>query len=126
MNLPPAPLSSRGIIRAVRPRPLAASAGALLFSIAALAPHARATDRTWNDSATDFNAGGSWGGTAPGTGDAALFPTDATISFQPNLTANLTIQQIRFGATDTTGYTLSATSPFKLTLSATSTTVGGQ
>lgn len=81
-----------------------------------------AADSTWNDTSTDFNDAGSWTGGLPGTGDAAVFPTDATISSQPNLTASITLQQVRFGAdlaNPASGYTLSATAPFTLTLTST-------
>jgi autotransporter-associated beta strand protein len=70
-------------------------------------PFAHAADKIWNDTATDFNSAGSWTGGLPGTSDAAVFPTDASILNQPNLTANITIQQLRFNAA-AAGYTLSA------------------
>lgn len=83
-------------------------------------PFTHAADRTWNDSATNFNSAGSWTGGLPGTSDAAVFPADASILNQPNLTASGTIQQVRFNAAAAFGYTLSANPDFALQLNNTS------
>lgn len=71
--------------------------------------------RTWANTGTDFNAGASWGGTAPGSADVATFSTAE--STQPNLTASLTIQELNFSAAGASGYDLtSAGASTKLTL----------
>ncbi len=78
-----------------------------------------AVEKAWNDSSTDFNGSSSW--TTAGaitSSDAATMGIDASISNQPNLTAPITIQQVRFlGA----GYTLSG-SGGALTLTSVGTT----
>src|SRR6266851_549269 len=66
----------------------------ILLSLALFA--SQAANRTWNNTGTDFNAGASWGGTAPGSGDVAVFSTAETM--QPNLSASLTIQELNFSA----------------------------
>jgi len=81
-----------------------------------------AADRTWGNSATDYNAGASWaGGNAPGSGDSALF--SSAVTNQPGLTADVTNQQIRF-TTATGGWTLSGASDLTLTSTGTNTGAG--
>ncbi len=64
---------------------------------------------------TDYNAGASWtGGVAPGASDVATF-TGAAVS-QPSLSANITNQGLNFSTAATSGYTLSSTGGFTLTL----------
>lgn len=107
----------------VLPRPLRLPGARLALLVCASLCHlstAQAVDKVWNDSSTDFNLAGSWTGGLPGTGDAAVFPLDAGISFQPLLGANATIQQLRFGLNPTetaaSGYTLSGAAGAELTL----------
>ena len=88
-------------------------AGGWFFTITA-----QAATKTWSNSGTDYNAGASWGGTAPGTGDNALF--NGTAVTQPKLSASIANQGLTFGSTGL-NYVLSATSPFALTLSNTGT-----
>jgi autotransporter-associated beta strand protein len=76
-----------------------------------------AADRTWANTGTDYNAGASWGGTAPGVSDAAVF-TNAAMA-QPNLSASLANQQVRFAGVGASNYTLSANSGASLTLTST-------
>jgi autotransporter-associated beta strand protein len=85
-------------------------------------PTLHAADITWGNTATDYNAGASWtGGTAPSTGDAAVF--SSAVTNQPALSANITNQQIRF-TTSTGGWTLNGTSALTLTSTGTGTTAG--
>jgi hypothetical protein len=56
---------------------------------ALLASPLHAADRTWGNTATDYNAGASWGGSAPGSGDSANF--NSAVTFQPALTALLVL-----------------------------------
>src|SRR6266404_318627 len=79
------------------------------------------TDPTWGNTATDFNDGASWvGGVAPGTSDIGTFSSATT--FQPNVTANISIAGLDF---TTTGWDLTSSSAsIKLTLLSTSTTNG--
>ncbi len=79
--------------------------------------------RTWANTGTDFNAGASWGGTAPGSGDVGLFSSAPTM--QPNLTASLTIAGLYFGV-GSSGYDLTSSSASTiLTLNGVSTTGSG-
>jgi autotransporter-associated beta strand protein len=80
---------------------------------------AQAANKTWNNTGTDFNAAGTWNGGALTAADVALF--NAAAVTQPNLTGSITIQELNFSATTSSGYTLSATSPFALTLTNTGT-----
>jgi fibronectin-binding autotransporter adhesin len=85
-----------------------------------LAPKAGATNRTWSNTGTDFNAGASWGGTAPGSGDVAVFANVKVTN--PNLSASLTIQELNFSTTASSGYDLTSSSTsIKLTLTNTGT-----
>jgi autotransporter-associated beta strand protein len=68
---------------------------------------AQAATNTWGNTATNWNDPSSWvGGQQPGSGDAAIF-TNATVSFQPNITASTTISNLQF---TTNGWTLSSDS----------------
>ncbi len=88
---------------------------AALPTLALLAmPSLWAVDRTWSNTGTDYNNGSSWGGTAPGTGDAAVFNTAA--GTQPTLSADITNQQLRFSVAGASGYTLGAAPGTALTL----------
>jgi fibronectin-binding autotransporter adhesin len=81
-----------------------------------------AAARTWGNSGTDFNAGASWGGTAPSSNDVGLFST-AEVT-QPNVTANLTIGGLRFSA-GATGYDITASAGVTLTINGVNTTGSG-
>jgi autotransporter-associated beta strand protein len=84
-------------------------------------------ERDWGNTGTDFNANASWsagtGGVAPGAGDVAWFKV--VKSTNPNLSASKSISGLYFSSTASSGYTLSATSPFVLTLTGTATNTGG-
>src|SRR5438094_4026457 len=85
---------------------------------------AHAANRTWSNTGTDFNAGASWGGTAPGAADVAVFSSAAIT--QPNLSASLTIKELNFSATTSSGYDITSSSTsIKLTLTNTGTGAGG-
>ncbi|MGZ4984983.1 MAG: hypothetical protein ACXV8A_02720, partial [Chthoniobacterales bacterium] len=81
--------------------PIAAS-----VALALVSPSANAADQTWANTGTDFNAGGSWGGTAPGAGDRAIF-ANAEVT-QPNLSASLSIGNLQFSAATSSGYDLTS------------------
>src|SRR5438552_14248873 len=105
-------------------RSVLSTAGAIfLFVLAVFLPEqsAQAGNKTWGNTGTDFNAGASWsGGTAPGSSDVAVF-NSAKIT-QPNLSASLTIQELNFSATSSSGYDLTSTNTsIKLTLTNTGT-----
>src|ERR1700730_14933531 len=81
---------------------------------------AYAASRTWSNTGTDFNNGASWGGTAPGSSDIAVFSNAAVT--QPNLSASLTTKELDFSATTSSGYDITSTNTsIKLTLTSTST-----
>lgn len=84
-------------------------------------PLTDAAVRTWNNTGTDFNAGSSWTGGAPGSGDIATF--SGAPGTQPNVTANISIDGLDFSTTDASGYVLSSTGGV-LELLSTSTSVG--
>ncbi len=86
----------------------------ICFAILMVQSATWAVDLTWANSGTDYNAGASWSGTAPGASDAAVF--NAAALTQPNLSASLTNQQVRFSTAGASGYTLSATPGASLTL----------
>jgi fibronectin-binding autotransporter adhesin len=88
----------------------------MLFATVTVALALQGADKTWNDSSADFNNGAGWTGGLPGTGDAAVFPADADIVNQPNLTDDSTIQQLRFSVATSTNYMLTAGAGKKLTL----------
>jgi len=82
---------------------------------------AHAANRTWSNTATDFNNGASWGGTAPGVNDVAIF-SNAMVT-QPNLSASLATTQLKFSTTASSGYDItSSNTSIKLTLTSTGTT----
>lgn len=92
-----------------------------------------ATDQTWKNSAgnTNFNDGASWiSGTPPGAGDRAIFATtggSAAINAQPNLTASVSIANLQFSQTTTSGYDLTSNSTsISLTLTSIATAGGTQ
>jgi len=68
----------------------------------------QAASITWNNTATDYNAGGSWTGlAAPGVNDNATF-TGSAGAFLPSLTGSITNQGLTFSTTASSGYMLSA------------------
>src|SRR6185436_9107909 len=78
----------------------------VLMGLAIVVFVVQAANRTWANTGTDFNAGASWGGTPPGSGDVAVFST-AEVT-QPNLSASLTIQELNFSAVGASGYDLTS------------------
>jgi fibronectin-binding autotransporter adhesin len=95
-----------------------------LLAVSLLEQSAQAASRTWTNTGTDFNAGASWGGTAPGSSDIAVFSTAAIM--QPNLSASLTIKELNFSTTLSSGYDLTSSSTsIKLTLTSTGTGTTG-
>ncbi|MEP6809954.1 MAG: autotransporter-associated beta strand repeat-containing protein [Chthoniobacterales bacterium] len=91
--------------------------------LATNSPDAITAAITWGSTATDFNANGSWvGGSAPGINDIGTF-SSATISFQPNVTANKSVSGLNF---TTTGWDLTSSgTAIKLTLLSTATGATG-
>ena len=84
---------------------------------------AHAEDRTWANTGTDYNTSANWTGGLPTATDAASFNSIATN--QPNLSAPITNQQIRFAAPVGGGvWTLSGGSALTLTSTGTGTTAG--
>jgi autotransporter-associated beta strand protein len=88
-------------------------------------------DQSWKNSAgnTNFNDGASWtSGVPPGVGDRAIFATtggSAGINAQPNLTASVSIANLDFSQSTTSGYDLTSNNT-SVTLTLTSTgTAGG-
>ena len=107
----------------------APAACALALVSAALVSSASAqTTYTWGNTATDFNATGSWTTAGvPGAADTALFPVPGTI-VNPQLTASATIERLAFGTSlssgATSGYTLGTSSGSNLlTLTGTGTSI---
>ncbi len=98
-----------------------------LFTICALAVStARATDRDWANTGTDFGTGANWsGGVAPSDNDRAYFRTEASV--QPHLAESRTIHSLFFTPASGTsagsataaggGYVLSSDEDATLTLS---------
>src|SRR5438477_12440573 len=87
-------------LTAHRPQPAILSGNLLPFLalVLLLQQSAQAASRTWGNTATDFNTGASWqAGTAPGSGDTALF-SSARVT-QPNLSSSLSFVALRFSAT---------------------------
>ncbi|PYX06030.1 MAG: hypothetical protein DMG88_19665, partial [Acidobacteria bacterium] len=81
---------------------------------------ATASGLTYSGTGTDFNSAASWGGTAPGAADAAVFNTAEVTN--PNLSASITIQGLNFSTTASSGYDLTSSSAsIKLTLTNTGT-----
>ena len=83
-----------------------------------LAASAHAATITWQNTATDFNDPASWGVVSINATDDAIFTTAAVT--QPVLSANITLNQIRFG-TSGIGYNISGTAGEILSLTATGT-----
>jgi len=100
---------------------LALVSAALVSSASAQATY------TWGNTATDFNATGSWTTAGvPGTLDAVIFPVPGTI-VQPQLTSSATVSRVAFGTSlssgATSGYTLGAAGSETLSLTGTGTGV---
>jgi autotransporter-associated beta strand protein len=91
------------------------------FSLATpLAPDA---ERTWNNTGTDFNAAGSWTGGSPAGNNVAGF--NAAAITQPNLSANISTSGLYFHGTGVSGYDVTSTGGFVLTLTGQSTSGSG-
>jgi fibronectin-binding autotransporter adhesin len=89
---------------------------------------ARAAERDWANTGTDFNTGANWGGTAPGAGDVAWFKVAEVTN--PNLSTSLSIAGFYFGdklgGTTSSGYDITSSSAaIAFTLTGTATTTGG-
>src|SRR2546430_2390352 len=81
---------------------------------------AQGGDKSWKNGGTDFNTSGNWTGGIPGSGDRAVF--SGAVLTQPNLSGSLSIQELYFQGTSTTGYNLTSSSTsIKLTLTNTAT-----
>lgn len=94
--------------------------GVCSATISCVLPSAQAGNKTWSNNGTDFNTGGNWAGGVPGTNDVAVF--NVAMSKQPNLSASLTIQELNFSTTASSGYDLtSSNTSIKLTLTRTGT-----
>src|SRR5260370_40133205 len=80
-----------------------------------------ATDKVWKNSSTTFNASGSWNPSGtPGSSDVADF--NSAMVTQPNLSGSLTILELYFSTTASSGYDLtSSNTGVKLTLTSTGT-----
>jgi len=87
---------------------------ATLLGLLASAYVLNAADTTWQNTGTDFNTPGNWSGGVPTTGDVAVFGNAAVAS--PNLSVGLTIQELNFSTTASSGYTLSNSGGALLTL----------
>ena len=99
---------------------VARALGLLTLAVSLLGSSAHAANKTWNNTGTDVNATGSWTGGVPGTGDTAVFSTAKVTN--PNLSASLTIQELNFSTTSSSGYDLTSSSTsIKLTLTNTGT-----
>lgn len=83
-----------------------------------LAASAHAATITWQNTGTNFNNPASWGVATINAVDDALF-TGAVVS-QPQLSANITLAQVRFSST-ASGYNITAASGQALSLTATGT-----
>ena len=86
----------------------------IALTLALGASSGQAATRTWNNSGTNFNAGASWGGTAPGVADRAAFNNSAVT--QPKLSASIAILTLSFEA-GSSGYDITNTTTEVLTLS---------
>jgi len=116
------PLSS--VFRLPRTKIRNGIAACLALALLTLSQPARATDRTWANTGTDFNTGASWGGTAPGAGDRAIF--NAAEVTQPNLSSSLSIASLDFSVAAASGYDLTSSSTaVKLTLTSVVTGTSG-
>jgi autotransporter-associated beta strand protein len=114
--------------RAKRILPAPAACALALVSAALVSSASAQATYTWGNTATDFNATGSWTTAGvPGASDAALFPVPGTI-VNPQLTASATVERLAFGTSlstgATSGYTLGTSSGSNLlTLNGTGTGV---
>jgi autotransporter-associated beta strand protein len=102
---------------------LRASAACALVSAALASSASAQATYTWGNTATDFNANGSWTTAGvPGTLDAVIFPVPGTI-VQPQLTSSATVSRVAFGTHlslgTTSGYTLGAAGSETLSLTGT-------
>lgn len=79
------------------------------------------TQHVWANTASDYNANGSWAATAPAAGDVGAFNTAPTM--QPVLTSSLSNAGLFFSAIS--GYDLSASAGATLTLTGVATSAGG-
>src|SRR6266513_3325658 len=114
------PLRFSLVARRPRSPMLRRNLGRLLALLMLLEQSAQAANRTWGNTGTDFNLGASWGGNAPGINDVAVF--SSAMVTQPNLSSSLTIQELNFSATTSSGYDLtSSNTGIKLTLTNTGT-----
>jgi fibronectin-binding autotransporter adhesin len=96
------------------------AAGLVFLSATLLPMTVAAANKVWNNTGTGFNSAGSWTGGTPGAGDVAVF--DVVKVTNPNLSGNLTIQELNFSTTAASGYDLtSSNTGVKLTLSNTGT-----
>src|ERR1700694_313345 len=98
----------------------AAPAGPGGLSLAIASPAAPDAQRTWGNTGTDFNAAASWtGGIAPSGSNVAYFNV-AEVT-QPNVTASVSISGLFFDNTVTSGYDVTTSGAFSLTLTGTDT-----
>jgi fibronectin-binding autotransporter adhesin len=102
--------------KTVKKSSLALAAGLTLTASAAVTDAATVT---WNNTSTNFNATGSWTGGSPAAG-IAVFSGAANPSYEPNVTANISISQLQFGNSTTdgaaSGYTLTGAAGTVLTV----------
>ncbi len=88
----------------------------VLLAALALPCSSQAAYIAWRNTATDFNTGSSWSnGVAPGAADYALF-SEATPSFQPDLSASLSIRGLTYSFAGSSGWTLGSANGSTLTL----------
>jgi autotransporter-associated beta strand protein len=109
--------------RAKRVLPASAACALALVSAALVSSASAQATYTWGNTATDFNANGSWTTAGvPGTLDAVIFPVPGTI-VQPQLTSSATVSRVAFGtgvgSAATSGYTLGAAGSETLSLTGT-------
>src|SRR5438477_8020616 len=110
------------LFEASRPRSLILTGRLVrLFALLLLLQQsAQAANKTWSNSGTDFNTTGNWSGGVPGSSDVAVFNSAAVK--QPNLSSSLTIQELNFSTSTSSGYDLTSSSTsIKLTLANTGT-----
>jgi autotransporter-associated beta strand protein len=95
--------------------------GVLTIAVSLPEQSAHATDKVWKNGNPNFNSNGAWSPSGvPGPGDVAVF--DVAMSVDPNLSGSLTIQELNFSTTASSGYDLtSSNTGIKLTLTNTGT-----
>ncbi len=95
-----------------------------LFALLLLLQQSAQADKTWKNTATDWNTTSSWNPSGvPGTSDYAIF--SSVMSTQPNLSASNTILGLYFSTTTASGYNITSSSTsIKLTLTSTGTGAG--